>query len=121
MRVEVSKGWFPAASLRSVDGFPVRFLDQQGREVGRLLRLSSEEVSARASSLKQLDETESPKRHRAARVFSDATGDYLFIAPEGHGFLFEFTVSSGQLAETSFEDAQKLWTLMVRSVKLQPS
>ncbi|HXV77625.1 MAG TPA: hypothetical protein VD788_15030 [Candidatus Polarisedimenticolaceae bacterium] len=115
LRAEVSLGISPAASLRSVDGYPIRFLSEEGDEVGSLVRLAAEEVETERESLAALTESDKPGRHRAARVLRDEADNWLFLAPAGHGFLFEFT---GGTSERSAE-LLELWELMIRSVRLQ--
>jgi hypothetical protein len=119
LAVEVGLGLFPAASLRSHDGYPVRFLDERGMTVGSVVRVPAEHIAAARAEHDGLVELDKPGRHRAARVLHDADETYLFVAPgEDHAFLFEFSPPAGAPAK----DAQRwreLWSVMLRSVRLK--
>jgi hypothetical protein len=118
LALEVSRGWFPAASLRSDNGYPVRFLTEEGRTVGVLVRVQPEAVGRSIGEIEGLVEEEKPGRHRASRVVHDGEDNYLFVAPgDGHGFLFEFSPPSGASAK-EIGEWRELWRLMVRSVRL---
>jgi len=113
-RAEVPKGWFPAASLRSHDGYPIRLVDGEGVTRGRLLRLTAAEIPPVAEPSSVWQEIEKPGRHRAERLYKSADGSALFLAREGHAFLLE----PGTAVEA---DAGELWRLLVQSVALQRS
>ena len=117
--VDVALGFFPAASLRSHDGYPVRFLDERGITVGSLMRLPAERIAAVSGEHEALVELDKPGRYRAARVLHDDAGTYLFVAPGAdHAFLFEFSPPAGAQAKDE-QSWRELWTLMLRSVRLK--
>lgn len=111
LRVEVPLGWFPAASLRSRDGYPVRFLETSGKTRGLLTRFDADQLAGITPGSEGWLESDHPGRHRAARELYKESGERLFVAREGHGFLFE-------PAETDGEDAHELWGRLVESVQL---
>lgn len=86
LRAVVPRGWWPVASLRTPDGFPVRMLGPDGRGALRLTRLP-----AGAPELRQPTEQGwMPLRRSqgAAAVYRRAEA-FLFVAREGHAFLLE--------------------------------
>jgi hypothetical protein len=110
-RAEVPKGWFPAASLRSHDGYPIRLMDGEGVTRGRLVRLTAGEIPAVAEPSSLWQEMKKPGTHRAESFYQTADGRALFIAREGHAFLLE----------PAEADAGELWRLLVQSIQLQRS
>ena len=117
--VDVALGIFPAASLRSQDGYPVRFLDERGITVGSLVRVPAARIGAVSEEHEGLVELDKPGRYRAARVLHDGAGTYLFVAPGGdHAFLFEFSPPPGAQAKDE-QSWRELWSLMLRSVRLK--
>ena len=121
LRAEVSRGWIPAASLRSENGYPVRFVDERGLTVGLMIRIESAEMTARAESLASLAPLDKPGRFRAATVYRDDDRSYLFVAESGHGYLFELRPPDSSATESSRDEIHDLWDLMMRSVRLSPS
>jgi hypothetical protein len=119
LRAEVSRGWIPASSLRSDDGYPVRFLDYDGLTIGSLSRLAPDEIERRAESFEGMEKSDKPGRHRARTVLRDESGRHLFVSSSGDGYLFELTPPSESEMESSLEEIHELWNLMMRSVKLQ--
>jgi hypothetical protein len=111
MRFELPLGWFPAASLRSRDGYPVRFLDESGQTLGLLDRVDSDELQEIVPGSGGWVESERPRRHRAGRVLSRESGLTLFVASEGHAFLFE-------PADELDTEARGLWERLLESVQL---
>jgi hypothetical protein len=121
LRVEVSRGWAPAASLRSERGYPIRFIDEAGLTVGLLTRIDPEEMKAREESLAALTPLDKPGRFRATRVYRDNDRSHLFVAESGHAYLFELTPRDPSRSDTSLDEIHDLWDLMMRSVRLRPS
>jgi hypothetical protein len=121
LRAEVSVGISPAASLRSSNGYPIRFTTDDGLDVGSLVRLDRAEVEGSAELLDGLTELEKPGRYRASRVLRDEDGSYLFVAPDGHGFLFDFAQASEEKDKADERRLAELWDLMMRSVRLRGS
>jgi hypothetical protein len=111
LRAEVPKDWFPLASLRSRDGYPVRFTDATGATRGALVRLSAEELPATDDPEAGWVEDEHPGRHRAVQVFNSADGTLLLIAKEGHGFI----LAPYDLTDP---DDQARWKRLVESMQL---
>jgi hypothetical protein len=109
--VEIPLGWFPAASLRSRDGYPVRFVDSDGITRGLLNRIDPDAAEQFVAGTEGWVDSDHPGRHRAARELFKASGERLFVAREGHGFLFE-------PGDTSPEDARELWDRLVESAQL---
>jgi hypothetical protein len=121
LRAEISQGWVPAASLRSENGYPVRFVDERGLTVGLMTRIESAEMAERAESLAALTPLDKPGRFRAVKVYRDDDRSYLFVAEPGHGYLFELTSPDPSASESSLDKVYDLWDLMMRSVRLRPS
>jgi hypothetical protein len=121
LRLEVSRGWVPLASLRSEDGYPIRFVDETGTTIGLLTRVGPDEMKERESALAVLTPLEKPGRFRAAAVYRDQDRTQLFVASSGEGYLFELVNSASRPAEASGEEIDELWDLMLRSVRLRPS
>jgi hypothetical protein len=121
LRAEVSRGWMPAASLRSEDGYPIRFVDMTGRTVGVLTRIDVETMKNREASLGALTSVDKPGRFRAERVYRDEDRSRLFVSPEGHGFLFELTPPGPSAPRSAVDELHDLWDLMMRSVRLSPA
>ena len=119
LRAEVSRGWVPAASLRSENGYPVRFVDEDGLTVGLLTRIDPEEMKAREAVVASLIAVDKPGRFRAVAVYRDAERTHLFVAASGEGYLFE--LRKARKSESTLEEVQELWDLMMRSVRLRPS
>jgi len=121
LRLEVSRGWIPLASLRSEDGYPIRFVDEMGTTIGLLTRIDPDEMKARESALSVLTPLEKPGRFRAAAVYRDEDRTQLFVATSGEGYLFELVRSPSEGAESVDDETDELWDLMLRSVRLRPS
>lgn len=121
LRAEISRGWVPAASLRSEDGYPIRFIDDSGLTIGLMNRIDPEEMKARQNALSNLTPLDKPGRFRAAAVYRDVDQTYLFVAVTGEGYLFELKSPGSSESAASLDDVHKLWDLMMRSVRLQPS
>jgi len=119
LRAEVSRGWVPAASLRSENGYPIRFVDEDGLTVGLLTRIDPEEMKAREAVVASLIAVDKPGRFRAVAVYRDAERTHLFVAASGEGYLFE--LRKARKSESTLEEVQELWDLMMRSVRLRPS
>ncbi len=114
LRAEIPKGWFPAASLRSRNGFPIRFVDEGGRSRGVLVRVEG-------GDLPELDDPETGWRkmeraaaHRAAGLYSTEQGRMIYLAKEGHAFLFE-----PEAVDSS--DLHERWRFLLESIQLLPT
>jgi hypothetical protein len=114
LRAEVPSGWFPAASLRSHDGYPIRILDDDGEARGSLTRLTAEELPSVTDPSVGWQAMKKPATHRAEQVYFTDGDSYLFLAKEGHAFLIEPREAAGP-------NARELWRLLVQSVQLQRS
>lgn len=111
LRVEIPLGWFPAASLRSRDGYPVRFVEASGETRGLLTRLDAGQLPPGPEGWLESDH---PGRHRAEREWYMESGERLFVAREGHGFLFE-------PSDIGSDEASELWRRLVESAQLMRS
>jgi hypothetical protein len=111
MRAEVPLDWFPAASLRSRDGYPIRFVDRSGKTRGLLTRLDGDGAAQIKAGSDGWLKCDHPRRHRAERELYKESGERLFVAREGHAFLFE-------PGETSDGDAREMWERLTESVQL---
>lgn len=110
LRAEVPKGWFPAASLRSRNGYPIRFLERSGRTRGTVTRLEADEVPP-ASESEGWSPEEHAGRHGASAAWNQATGAQLLVAPEGHAYLFD-------PEDVGSAETREAWRLMLDSVQL---
>ncbi|MDH3627537.1 MAG: hypothetical protein OES25_07760 [Acidobacteriota bacterium] len=110
--MEIPRGWFPAASLRSADGYPVRLIDQEGNSLGRLVRVDPAEVAAlRADELRGWTPVSSRGSGQRATAHRGADGALLVVSKAGHGFLLE---ADGERAEL-----RPMWERLVGSVRLR--
>lgn len=109
LRAQIPQGWYPAASLRSKDGYPIRLVDREGTTLARLSRLdTSPSTATDAGGWHALKK---PGRHRAAEAYADERQAFLFVAREGHAFLLEPQI-------TLDEKTRIHWTRLVESVQL---
>jgi hypothetical protein len=114
LRAEIPKGWFPAASLRSHDGYPVRIMDRDGITRGSVRRLSAGELPVFKDGSSEWNPIKKPAIHRAEQVYTSGEGAYCYLSKEGHAFLIEpVRLEGAEVAE--------LWRLLVQSVQLQRS
>jgi hypothetical protein len=110
LRAEVPRDWYPAASLRSSDGFPIRFVEGSTAH-GRLIRLAPDELPplGEASDWAAVEW----KGARVGAAYTRDDGSYLLVTREGYAFLFE--------AGTLEEEDRELWDRMVTSIRLMRS
>jgi len=111
LRAEVSRGFLPVASLRSTDGYPVRFQDEEGRPIATLRPLSPADVSAWIAGRPGLADLPKPGRYRATRVLADSGRAHLFVAAEGHAFVCE-------IEPQATAAVRERWRIMMESVRL---
>jgi hypothetical protein len=116
IRIEMPLGWFPAASLRSRNGYPIRFLDRSGATLATLTRLEAGELPDVGEATPGWTREERPGRYRAAESWSNSAGARLLIAKEGHGFLFEPAWREEHAAAST-----ESWKLLLASVQLRRS
>jgi hypothetical protein len=112
LRADVARGLVPSASLRSSDGYPVRFQDEEGRALATLRHLRASEVGPWIAGRAGIVELPKPARYRASRVVTDGGGAQLFIDDAGQGFVFELE------PETS-SPMRERWRIMMDSVRLE--
>lgn len=110
MTMEMPRGWYPAASLRSIDGYPVRLIDENGSAVGSLRRLDSKAVAVVQSEASTWAEVQSRGSGQRKGAYRREDGALLLIAKRGHGFL---------LKPESDGDLPPLWERLVESVQLR--
>ena len=111
LRADVSRGLVPAATVRSTDGYPVRFQDAVGVEIGTLSRIGARDVAAWIAARPDLVENAKPARWAALRVLSDSAGRDLFIATAGDAFAFDLDPGATEASRAG-------WRLMMASVRL---
>lgn len=107
MHAEIPQGWFPAASLRTSDGYPVRVFDETGKEVATLERLSPEQWR-QATGAAGWEPVK--KRGGAAAIHRHADGSYLFASKEGHAYRWSWNGEG--------EAQGQLWSMLVHSVQV---
>jgi hypothetical protein len=85
LRAELPPGWWPIASLKTADGFPISIVDKEGAQVARLDRIPSpkEPPGPGWTALPR------PSARNARAVYAGANGAHLYVAREGHAFLLE--------------------------------
>jgi len=91
LKVELPKGWWPSASLRSRAGYPIRLITRSGKTMGRILRYEAAEVAGLVAA-EDAGWAENPRAgvHRASRAYNRGSDDArLYVAREGHAFVFE--------------------------------
>jgi hypothetical protein len=110
-RAELPKGWVPAASLRSRDGYPIRIMDRTGITKGLITRVSADQVQSLLSSAEGWQQKQKPGAHRAQEVHFTAEKSYVFVAKQGYAFLVEPVGEAGP-------DEDELWRLLISSVQL---
>ncbi len=86
LRAVVPRGWWPVASLRTPDGFPVRVVSPDGVAAVRLARLPA--GAPELGTLAEQGWTPVRRSQGAAAVYRRAEA-FLFVAREGHAFLLE--------------------------------
>lgn len=87
LRLELPRGWWPSATLRSSDGFPVLLIDEQGEEVGRLERIAPGSALSDAIDGGTWVERPGARSRGANAIYARPDGRALFVAPEGHGWM----------------------------------
>jgi hypothetical protein len=110
MRIEVPKDWYPAAALRSRDGFPVRLVHAGGAEVGVLSRLAAKDVPPLGEGTVW---THVPRkgRRRGAEVYRSDDGGCLLLWGDGDGYRF-------QPGDRSVQDWAEMWERMIASAQV---
>jgi len=117
--IDLPAGWFPAAALRSSDGYPVRLLDDAGRALGELTRVAAGEVASWArgddSVWKKADKLAGS---RAGGIYRQEGGSLRLVAREGHGFQLMRTLEASALDEEGEAAFVEMWQRMVASLRL---
>lgn len=114
LMAELPRGWFPAASLRSSDGYPVRIVDSDGASVGQLRRLDEGDLPSVEAPGPGWQPVRRSAGARAAGVFRHADGSYLYVSKDGA--VFEL-----RLIDAGDEDFPQLWKRLAESVRLTRS
>ncbi len=86
LRLELPRGWWPSATLRSADGFPVLLIDERGGEIGRLERIASGPALRAEIDASAWQERPGARSRGATAIYLGPEGASLFLAPEGHGW-----------------------------------
>lgn len=87
LRAELPRGWFPVASLRSRDGFPVGIVTPEGERAGQLRRISPGDPVLEETSAGDWEPVGKPSRNRAEAVYRSTGGSVLYLGRAGTGFL----------------------------------
>jgi len=113
LRTEVPKGWVPLATLRSSDGYPIRFVADTGATVARLERLEANELPSPDELEREWETVTEFRLRRAAGVHR--SGDrYLVLSAGGYGFLYEPLA----LGIEPDDKSRIFWVRMVKSSQL---
>jgi hypothetical protein len=86
LRLELPLGWWPSATLRSADGFPVLLVDERGEEMGRLERIAPGSALREEIDRGSWVERPGARSRGASAIYGGPGGIHLFVAPEGHGW-----------------------------------
>jgi len=89
LRMELPARWWPAAMLRSKNGFPVRLVDASGQTVGALSLLPAGAPDLKQENLKDWEAEPRPGVYRALAVYRRPDGAWLYVTHEGYGFLLQ--------------------------------
>ena len=80
LRLELPRGWWPVAALRSRDGFPVDLLGPEGSIVGRIEPAETVDLPADGSGWER---SANPRRYGATAVWHKPDGESLFLGRDG--------------------------------------
>jgi hypothetical protein len=86
-------------------------MDSEGLTRGRLVRFDAGDLPSPEDPASGWKEMERPAAHRAERLYSSELGARLFVAREGHGFLFEPVAVDSS-------DRRDKWRLLLESIQL---
>ncbi len=110
IKVELPKHWWPSASVRSLDGYPIRLVHQDSAVMGRIFRLEPDEIAeVLGGEGSGWVESPRPAVHRAERAWS-RDGGLLYLAKEGHAYRFELA-SPDRVTDEE-------WARMAESIQL---
>ena len=107
LRVALPQEWWPSATLRAVDGYPIRIMHRDGTQLGRLERLSADESAELAGWAEQ----ERPARFRAQAWYRREDGSAAFVAPDGSAFRF--------VVDELAQERVTWWQRMLEAVQLK--
>lgn len=110
LHLELPRGWWPIATLRSPDGYPIR-LWCDGRVVGQLLRLEPGDPRLAPAPDGGWEAGRRPGRQRASATYHSADGSAVLVWKGAGGFLLEAGKDLGK--------ARDAWDRMVTSVSLR--
>ncbi len=86
LRVEIPKGWWPVANLRSTNGFPITIVDEASRSIGRLRLLEEGTGGLEAEGWSEVPR---PKSHGATEVRARGDGTWVYLSADGWALLLE--------------------------------
>jgi len=89
LRLELPRDWWPAATLRSENGFPIRIVSGEGRTAAQILLLGKEDRRLRPKEGGDWKAVPRPSAYRAAVAWARGDGARLLVTQEGYGFLLE--------------------------------
>jgi hypothetical protein len=87
LRLEVPRGWRPIANLRSSDGLPVTFVDEQGELRGTLSRLEGDAPERDTSAGTGWKAVKTPSKKKPTAAYRRADGARLFVTAAGVALL----------------------------------
>ena len=111
---ELPRGWFPAASLRSSDGYPVRIVDSDGASVGQLRKLAQGDLPPTGEQESGWLPVRRSAGARSAAVFRHADGSYLYVSKDGQAFELRLIDGGGG-------ELPEMWKRLAESVRLMRS
>lgn len=107
-RMEVPKGWWPVANLRSTNGFPVTLVDTAGAAIGQLDFLERGTLELEGQPWAEVPR---PRSYGAEHVRRRPDGAWVFVSADGWAYLL------APAAGTDLDDGG--WERMARSVGLR--
>jgi hypothetical protein len=110
LRALLPKGWWPAASLQSEYGFPVRLVTFKGKTLARLTRLDADELPDFEADDSEWSKIPRPGMYHAIQVHGNQNGDRIYVSSGGAGFL---------LTKVSEDVVEDVWEQLVGSVELR--
>jgi len=109
LRLLLPKGWWPAASLQSEYGFPIRLITFKGELRARLSKLDADEMADVEAENSPWTPVPRPGRYHAQSVYGNTNEDRIYVSSGGDVFLLE---------KMSAELVKGEWTQMIGSVQL---
>lgn len=112
-RMELPRGVFPVASLRTADGFPVTLVAPDGRRFGLIRRIEADRVAAEATARPGWELPRRPGARNVQGAWRHSSGARLYAPPGGDGWILE------PVGSIQSETDSVLWERLVNAVELQ--